>query len=138
MSRNGNERTEPPDPEVVPVAQRRQFTAKEKLRILEEAEGCTEPGEIGSLLRREGIYSSYLSRWRRARDQGQLSALGPQQRGPKPATDAVLAREGARLQQENERLQARLVQAEAIIEIQKKLSQLLGLSAGVNEGRERP
>ncbi len=137
MSRNGNERTEPPDTEVVPVAQRRQFTAKEKLRILEEAEGCTESGEIGSLLRREGIYSSYLSRWRRARDGGQLSALGSQQRGPKPTADAGLAREAARLEEENERLRARLEQAEGVIEIQKKLSQLLGLSARVNEGGER-
>lgn len=138
MSQNGNGQTKQPDPEVVPVAQRRQFTAKEKLRILEEADGCTTPGEIGSLLRREGIYSSYLSRWRRARDQGQLSALGPQQRGPKPTRDAALAREASRLRQENERLQARLDQAEVIIEIQKKLSQLLGPSGGVQENRERP
>jgi transposase len=129
MSRDGDERTEMPDPEVVPVAQRRRFTASEKLRILEEAEACTEPGEIGALVRREGIYSSYLSRWRQARDRGQLTALGAQQRGPKPATDAALAR----LRRENERLQARLGQAEAIIEVQKKLSQLLGPSPGENE-----
>ena len=133
MSRDGDERTEMPDPEVVPMAQRRRFTASEKLRILEEAEACTEPGEIGALVRREGIYSSYLSRWRRARDQGQLTALGAQQRGPKPATDAALAREVARLRREKERLQARLGQAEAIIEVQKKLSQLLGPSPEENE-----
>lgn len=133
MSRDGDERTEMPDPEVVPVAQRRRFTASEKLRILEEAEACTEPGEIGALVRREGIYSSYLSRWRQARDRGQFTALGAQQRGPKPATDAALAREVARLRRENERLQARLGQAEAIIEVQKKLSQLLGPSPGENE-----
>jgi transposase-like protein len=122
-----------PDPEVVPTARRRRFTASEKLRILEEAEGCTESGEIGALVRREGIYSSYLSRWRRARDQGQLTALGAQQRGPKPATDPALAREVARLRRENERLEARLGQAEAIIEVQKKLSQLLGPSPKENE-----
>ena len=133
MSRNGNERTEMPDPEVVPVAQRRRFSAGEKLRILEEAEACTEPGEIGALLRREAVYSSYLSRWRQARDGGQLTELGPQQRGPKPATDAALAREVAGLQRENERLQKRLGQAETIIEVQKKLSQLLGLSPERNE-----
>jgi transposase len=133
MSRDGDERTEMPDPEVVPIARRRRFTASEKLRILEEAEACTEPGEIGALVRREGIYSSYLSRWRQARDQGQLTALGAQQRGPKPATDAALAREVARLRRENERLQARLGQAEAIIEVQKKLSQLLGPSPEENK-----
>ena len=105
MSRNGNERSKMLDPEVVPVAQRRQFTAKEKLRILEEAEACTEPNEIGALLRREGIYSSYLSRWRQARDRGLLTALGPKQRGPKAPADAALAREVARLRRENEQLQ---------------------------------
>jgi transposase-like protein len=122
-----------PDAEVVPVAKRRQFTAEEKLRIVEEADACTELGEIGALLRREGLYSSHLSRWRQARDRGQLSALDSQKRGPKPATDAALAREVARLQREKERLQARLAQAETIIEIQKKLSQLLGLSPEENE-----
>jgi transposase len=133
MSRNGDERTEVPDPEVVPMAQRRRFTAEEKLRIVEEADACTEPGEIGALLRREGIYSSYLSRWRQARDREQLTALGAQQRGPKPAADAALVREVVRLRRENERLQARLDQAEAIIEVQKKLSQLLGLSPEEDE-----
>ena len=133
MSRNGSERAGMADPEVVPMAERRRFTAKEKLRILEEADVCTEPGEIGALVRREGIYSSYLSRWRRARDRGQLSALGEQQRGRKPAADAALVREVARLRRENERLQARLDQAEAIIEVQKKLSQLLGPSPEENE-----
>ena len=137
MSWNGDERNEMPDPEVVPMAERRRFTAGEKLRILEEAEACTEPGEIGALVRREGIYSSYLSRWREARDRGQLTALGAQQRGPRPATDAELVREVARLQRENERLLARLEQAEAIIEVQKKLSQLLGPSREENGNKER-
>jgi len=133
MSQKANGRAEMPDPEVVPVAQRRRFTAAEKLRILEEADACMESGQLGALLRREGIYSSYLSRWRRARDQGQLTAPGSQRRGPKPVGDAALAREAAKLQRENEQLQARLDQAETIIEIQKKLSQLLGLSVGENE-----
>jgi transposase-like protein len=122
-----------PDPEVVPLAERRRFTAEKKLRILEEAEACTEPGEIGALVRREGIYSSYLSRWRQARDSGQLSALGASKRGPKPVTDAAVAREMARLRRENERLQKRLGQAEAIIEVQKKLSGLLGLNPEESE-----
>ena len=133
MSRDGDGRTEMTDPEVVPMVERRRFTAGEKLRILEEADACTEPGEIGALVRCEGIYSSYLSRWRRARDRDQLTALGGQQRGPRPATDAALAREVARLRRENERLQARLEQAEAIIEVQKKLSHLLGPSPEENE-----
>ena len=137
MSRNGNDRPNVPDPEVVPMAERRRFSAEEKLRIVEEAEACTEPGEIGALLRREGIYSSYLSRWRQARDRGQLTALGAQRRGRKPATDAALVREVARLRRENERLKARLDQAEAIIEVQKKLSQLLGPSSEENESNEK-
>ena len=137
MSRNGDERPRTPDPEVVPMAERRRFSAGEKLRILEEADACTEPGEVGALLRREGIYSSYVSRWRQARDRGQLTALGSQPRGPKAATDAVLAKEVAQLRRENERLQARLGQAEAIIEVQKKLSQLLGPSCETNRSNER-
>ncbi len=125
------------DPEVVPLAQRRRFSAGEKLRILEETDACSVAGELGALLRREGIYSSYLSRWRRARDRGQLDALGPGKRGRKPLSDAALAREIARLQRQNERLQARLEQAEAIIEVQKKLSPLLGPSVKDDESNGR-
>ena len=128
MSRTEIDQIKAPDPEVVPIAMRRRFSAQEKLRILEEADQCSEPGEIGALLRREGIYSSYLSRWRQARERGQLQALSSKNRGPKPASDKALMEEVVRLQQEKERLQGRLAQAEAIIEIQKKLSQLLGLS----------
>ena len=125
MSRN---ETSMPDPEVVPTAKRRRFTTQEKVRILKEADVCTEPGELGALLRREGIYSSYLSRWRRARDRGELQALSPKRRGPKSAADSGLTKELAKLQRENERLRGRLAQAEAIMEAQKKLSELLGLS----------
>ncbi len=113
---NGTER---PDPEVKPAAPRRRFSAREKLRILEEADACTEPGEVGALVRREGIYASYLSRWRRARDRGQLDGLSTQKRGPKRTIDKELAKENATLRRENERLQARLEQAETIIEVQK-------------------
>jgi len=108
------------------MAKRRQFTTEEKLCILKEADACTEPGEIGALVRREGIYSSYLSRWRRARDEGQWRGLSPQQRGRKPATDAALAREVTKLRRENERLQKRLGQAETIIEVQKNSQSYLG------------
>jgi transposase len=117
-----------PDPEVVPTAKRRRFTKQEKGRILKEADACTEPGELGALLRREGIYSSYLSRWRRARDRGELQALSPKKRGPKSAADRGLTKELAKLQRENEQLRGRLAQAEAIMEAQKKLSELLGLN----------
>jgi transposase-like protein len=134
MSRTETDQTKIPDPEVVAMAERRRFTAKEKLRILEEAEACREPGEIGALVRREGIYSSYLSRWRRARDQGQLTALSSKKRGPKTSAGKSLKEEVAKLRRENERLQARLEQAEVIIEVQKKLSQLLGASPETNEG----
>ena len=119
---NGSAAT--PDPEVVPKAQRRRFTAEYKLRILSEAEQCTRPGEIGALLRREGLYSSLLDKWRKQRRRGSLQALAPQRRGPKPDLQSA---EVARLRSENERLQARLKQAEAIIEVQKKLSSLLGV-----------
>lgn len=115
-----------PDPEVVPKAKRRKFSAEYKRQILEEADSCTEAGQIGALLRREGLYSSHLSTWRRQRDQGLVQALSPKKRGRKRKDE--LEREVSRLQRENERLQASLEQAEMIIEVQKKLSQLLGLA----------
>ena len=132
MTGNETERIKMADPEVVPRGERKRFAAEEKLRILEEAEASTRPGEIGALVRREGIYSSYLSRWRRARDQGQLQALSTKKRGPKTSEDKELVREVVRLGRENERLQARLEQAEIIIEVQKKLSRLLGVSPETN------
>jgi len=124
-NRNGQLEAEVPDPEVVPRAKRRQFSAKYKLRILSEADQCTQRGEIGALLRREGLYSSHLTTWRRQRDRGQLAGLTPKKRGRKPDPQAA---ELTRLQRENERLKARLEQAETIIEVQKKLSQMLGLA----------
>ena len=136
MSRTETERTEIPDPEVVPTARRRRFSSAEKLRILEAADASTESGEMGALLRREGIYSSYLSRWRRARGRGELTALSPKKRGRKAPADKASVQEVAKLRRENERLQARLAQAEAIIEVQKKLSQLLGLSPETNGNKE--
>ena len=123
-NRNGQLEAEVPDPEVVPRAKRRQFSAKYKLRILTEADQCTQRGEIGALLRREGLYSSHLTTWRRQRDRGQLAGLSSKKRGRKPDPQAA---ELARLQRENEQLKARLEQAETIIEVQKKLSQMLGL-----------
>ena len=124
VNRNGHLEIEVPDPEVIPRAKRRQFSAKYKLRILTEADQYTQRGEIGALLRREGLYSSHLTTWRKQRDRGQLQGLRPQKRGRKPDPQAT---ELARLQRENERLKTRLEQAETIIEVQKKLSQMLGL-----------
>jgi transposase-like protein len=114
------------DPEVVPQAKRRRFTAQYKLRILEEADRCTERGQIGELLRREGLYSSYLSKWREQRARGQLHGLASKKRG-RPA-EAPAAAELARLRRENERLRVQLEQAEVIIDVQKKLAELLGLT----------
>jgi transposase len=115
-----------PDPEVRPKARRRQFTAEYKKRILDEAEACTTAIQRGALVRREGLYSSHLTAWRRQRAQGILDGLGPKRRGSKPNP---LALENAQLRQENQRLEQQLQRAEMIIEVQKKLSQLLGLPA---------
>ena len=120
----------PPDPEVEPVKakkrKRRTFTAQYKLKIVQEADRCTEPGEVGALLRREGLYSSQLTNWRRARDQGQLAALN-RKRGRKPDPDADLRYELEKMRKENERLKKRLDKAETIIDVQKKLCTALGL-----------
>ena len=129
---NGHPSAEVPDPEVVVQAKRRRFTAKYKLRILQEVEQCDEAGQIGALLRREGLYSSHLTSWRRQRADGQLQSLGPKKRGRKPDPQAA---ELARLQRENEHLKARLEQAETIIEVQKKLCQLLGLPPAERDER---
>ena len=120
-----SDQTGRPDPEVLPKAKHRQFTAEYKLRILQEADGCSQLGELGALLRREGLYSSHLTKWRRQREQGQLHALAPHPRGRQPARDPQ-AEELTRLRRENQQLQTRLQQAETIIDVQKKLSQLLG------------
>lgn len=111
--------------EVAAKAVRRRFSAEYKLRILEEAAACSR-GERGARLRREGLYSSHLTTWRRQREAGQLAGLAAKKRGPKPNPEAE---ELKRLRKENERLQVRLQQAEAIIEAQKKLAQLFGLSS---------
>jgi transposase len=122
--RNGQAILRLPDPEVVVKAQRRRFTAEYKQRILQEADACTHHGEVGALLRREGLYSSHLSTWRRQRQQGELQGLAPVKRGRK--ADPLTA-ENARLQRETERLKAQLARAELIIDVQKKVSELLGL-----------
>lgn len=116
------------DPEVPAKAARRRFSAQYKLKILEQLDRCRNSNEVGALLRREGLYSSHLTKWRRLREQGALQGLEPQKRGRKEKEVNPLSREVARLQRENERLQVRLKQAETIIEVQKKVSELLGIS----------
>ena len=108
-------------------ARRRTFTAQDKLRILGDVDRAAGTGGIGAILRREGLYSSALSDWRRQRDAGTLGALTPSKRGPKPPPPNPLATELASAQRDNIRLQQRLVRAEAIIELQKKVAELLGL-----------
>jgi transposase-like protein len=115
------------DPEVPEKARRRRFTAEYKLRVLQEADACGEPGEIGALLRREGLYSSHLVVWRRQRVEGSLQGLRPRKRGRKPQPKNPLAKKVAELERENKRLERRLKQAEIIIDVQKKVSQILGV-----------
>jgi transposase len=116
-----------PDPAVPEKPVRRRFTAAYKLRVLREVDRCTQPGQLGALLRREGLYSSHLTTWRQQRDEGTLAGLAPKRRGRKPSLDAPLVTENDRLRQENQRLAAKLRQAETIIEVQKKLSEILGI-----------
>jgi transposase-like protein len=117
-----------PDPEVTDKAERRRFTAKYKLSILQQVDACTESVNIGAILRREGLYSSNLNTWRRQRDEGSLAALTTKQRGRKAAPADPSALEIKQLRKENERLTKRLKQAELIIDVQKKVSQLLGIT----------
>src|SRR5437879_7841030 len=113
--------------EVVAKARRRRFTATEKLRVLREADACTRPGELGALLRREGLYSSHLSAWRAARQRGELAGLTPRPRGPKAKSVDPRDKKIAELERETRRLQARLERAEGLIAVQTKVSQLPGL-----------
>jgi len=132
---NGNRQSarREPDPEVAPRAKRRQFSAEYKLRILTEADECTKHGAIGALLRREGLYSSHLDKWRKQRARGALAGLGGQKRGRKPDPQAA---EIARLERENEQLRTRLERAERIIDFQKKLAELLGTTSAETPNSE--
>lgn len=117
----------PANPEVVATAKRRQFSGSERARILAAADRCTKVGEIGALLRREGIYSSLLSTWRKQRTAQQRAALEPQTRGRKADPAIAEARRMDELTRENGRLRHKLAQAHTIIDVQKKLCTLLGL-----------
>lgn len=125
MSQTGTSTTALPDPEVRPKAKHRHFTAEYKKRILDEADACISSTQRGALVRREGLYSSHLTMWRRQRAQGILDGLAPKKRGVK---SDPLALENAQLRRENQRLEQQLQRAEMIIEVQKKISLLLGLT----------
>ncbi len=125
----------PPDPEVPEKKPRRKYTAAYKLRILKEYDACTVPGEIGVLLRREGLYHSNINTWLRQRDEGALHGLTPRKRGRKPKQVNPLAKEVARLERENKKLSKKLQQAEIIIDVQKKISEILGIPQDNNGER---
>ena len=124
QDQNGKSLEEGMKTEVVAKAKRRQYAAEYKLRILREIDECKGSGEVGALLRREGLYSSLVSKWREQSERGSLTGLSGHRRGPKVDPQAV---EIARLQRENKRLQEKLERAELIIDVQKKVARLLGV-----------
>ena len=124
----------PPDPEVVAKPTRRQFSAEYRLRILDEADRCTGPGEIGRLLRREGLYSSHLANWRKARRDGALKGLAPKKRGAKPAKRNPLDAKVRELEAEVARLNKELHKAHTILDVQGKVAGLLGI--GPADGKD--
>ena len=123
-ARGAVERARAADPEVPAKAKRRQFTAEYKLRIVREAAAAKTPGEIGTLLRREGLYSSHLADWRRQRERGEFAGLSAK-RGRKAEPVNPLAKRVAELEREKRRLERKLEQAERLLDIQKKASRLL-------------
>jgi transposase len=126
----------PPDPEVPEKPERRKFTAEYKLRILAEADACQTHGEVGALLRREGLYSSHLSRWRQRQQAGALGALKPRKRGPEPDPTVPFKKLISDLERENTSLRKELAQARTIIDVQKKVSGLLGTQAEKGNGED--
>lgn len=118
----------PPDPEVPEKATRRRFSAKYKLSILAEVDACTKKGQVGSILRREGLYSSNVTKWREQRACGALAALTPKKRGRKAHPVNPTAQKLAKAEREVEQLKKKLRKAETIIDFQKKLSEMLGIS----------
>jgi transposase len=125
-------------PELSPRPQRRTFSAAAKLRILAETDRAADTGGIAAILRREGLYSSTLTDWRRQRDAGAFEALKPQRRGPKPVAAQPADADLDQLRRENARLRQRLEHAEAIIEVQKKVAALLGVPMATAERDETP
>ena len=117
-----------PEVEVSAKAKRRVFTLEYKRRVLREADACTEPGEISALLRREGLYSSHLVVWRAARERGEIVGLAPKKRGRRARPADPRDRTIRELERENAQLKARAERAEALVELQKKISAILGIA----------
>ena len=126
----------PSEVEVAPKPTRRRYTADYKHRILREADTCTRPGELGALLRREGLYSSNLTVWRKQRERREIEGLSQKKRGPLPKEKNPLAAKVATLERENRRLRARSERAEGLVELQKKVSEILGIELKHNEEKD--
>lgn len=131
-----SDKSSKPETEVVPKAKRRTFTAEYKQRILKEVDACkTDPGAIGAVLRREGLYSSHLTTWRKERDARELEALQPKRRGPKLSPSDERDGKIAELQTELAHWKARAERAEILCDVQKKVSSLLGIPLASDDGR---
>jgi len=116
-----------PEVEVTEKAARRRFSPEYKRKVLKEADACG-PGETGALLRREGLYSSHLTVWRSARERGEIAGLAPKKRGPKVVPPDPRDRKIVELERETRRLKSRLERAEALVDLQKKVSMILGIA----------
>ena len=132
MEAGDNGATDSREVEVVAKAERRRFTGEYKLRVLREADRCKQPGEIGALLRREGLYWSNLTTWRKQRQSGELAGLRVKSRGPKRREKNPLAERIRELERETLRLKRRAERAEGIVELQKKVSEILGIELEKN------
>jgi len=121
--------------EVLAKATRRRFTAEYKRKILREADACREPGAIGALLRREGLYSSHLTTWRAQRERGELAGLAPKKRGPTPKPQNPWPAKVVALEREVTRYKVRAERAEALVELQKKVAELLGTARPQPNGK---
>ena len=122
--------------EVIAKATRRRYTAEYKLRVLREVDDCTRHGEVGALLRREGLYSSNLTAWRKQRERGELEGLAQKRRGPLPRERNPLADKVKALEREAARLRARAERAEGLVELQKKVSEILGIELKHNAEKD--
>ena len=133
MDRRENGEMSSSEVEVTSRPVRRRFKAEYKVRILREADACKAPGEVGALLRREGLYSSSLTEWRKQRDRGELEGLTEKRRGPLPQEKNPLADKVRTLERENARLRTRAARAEGLVALQKKVSEVLGIELRRNE-----
>ena len=127
MEAGNNGATSLREVEVAVKAERRRFTAEYKQKVLREAGDCERPGEIGALLRREGLYWSNLTNWRKQRERGELAGLGGKRRGPRRQEKNPLADRVRELERDNTRLKRRAERAEGLVELQKKVSEILGI-----------